>query len=202
MLDIFLPFDLEYLSAAASVLIVLEDLLKFKKSDRLSKRLALQLLDSLVKRGSVPARFRQEELMNISDLSKKFWRQRNGDVHTRQVLIADGDGGQDAGILNASLSGTPIDSTVIDPDLASSNPGMGPPLPSIATSTPDMGSDIFNDSRYNEPLNDEMIRYFELAQEDILEIADRLDVSTALPETLDFSEVTEDWLWDVAAHNV
>lgn len=202
MLDIFLPFDLEYLSAAASVLIVLEDLLKFKKSDRLSKRLALQLLDSLVKRGSVPARFRQEELMNISDLSKKFWRQRNGDVHTRQVLIADGDGGQDAGILNASLSGTPIDSTVIDPDLASSNPGMGPPLPSIATSTPDMGSDIFNDSRYNEPLNDEMIRYFELAQEDILEIADRLDVSTTLPETLDFSEVTEDWLWDVAAHNV
>lgn len=196
MLDIFLPFDLEYLSAAASVLIVLEDLLKFKRSDRLSKRLALQLLDSLVKRGSVPARFRSEELMNISDLSKKFWRQRHEGGLLQESENID-NAVRDAGTVNSSAMETPLGQDTIDPNLAASNSGMAPPLPSIATSTPDLGSDIFSDSRYNEPLNDEMIQYFELAQEDILEIADRLDVSTALPETLDFSEVTEDWLWDV-----
>lgn len=201
MLDIFLPFDLEYLSAAASVLIVLEDLLKFKRTDRLSKRLAMQLLDSLVKRGSVPARFRQEELVNISELSKKFWRQRYEHDHGRQVPARDGEAAQGAGTVDASILGTPVDLNMIDPALASGDVGAGPPLPSIATSTPDLGSDIFNDSRYNEPLNDEMIQYFELAQEDILEVADRLDISTALPDSLDFSEVTEDWLWDVAGHN-
>lgn len=197
MLDIFLPFDLEYLSAAASVLIVLEDLLKFKRSDRLSKRLAMQLLDSLVKRGSVPARFRQEELVNISELSKKFWRQRQGDGHGRGVPETGGSAVVVPELGNGLTPGFPEDGSGADSTLISTNAGI-PPLPSIATSTPDMGSDVFNDSRYNEPLNDEMIQYFELAQEDILEIADRLDVSTALPETLDFSEVTEDWLWDIA----
>ena len=196
MLDIFLPFDLEYLSAAASVLIVLEDLLKFRKSDRLTKRLSLQLLDSLVKRGSVPARFRHEELTKISELSKKYWKQRLL-VNKAQGLLSNGRRMIEQPDRSEALEAT------IDPDIQQPSDPLDEQyadssLPNISLDTPDLGSDSFADMPFNEPLSEQMVQYFELAQDDILEIADRLDGASPLPEVLDFSEITEDWLWDVA----
>ncbi|KAI1627521.1 hypothetical protein EDD37DRAFT_647191 [Exophiala viscosa] len=71
--DTFLPFDLEYCFSAASVLVLLDDVLHCTAVEGGAKDLALQLLEDMASRGSAPAKFRRAQLERLRVASKHFW---------------------------------------------------------------------------------------------------------------------------------
>lgn len=73
MLDSFLPFDLEFTSSAASVLIILDDILRIVPIGTSVKRRGSKILLDMKQRGSVPAQLRQNELDRLNRLARRLW---------------------------------------------------------------------------------------------------------------------------------
>lgn len=90
MLDNFLPFDLEFTSSAASVLIILDDVLRIVPVGASVKRRGNKILLDMKQRGSVPAQLRQSELDRLNRLAKRLWERFPASMYgTRTKQLQD-----------------------------------------------------------------------------------------------------------------
>jgi len=201
--DAFLPFDLEYLSSAASVLIVLDETLRFVTLEPTIKQLSSQLLEELIRRGSVPAEFRKYELDKLRQFSKRFWEQHTSDsaenddynAGSGSVPLYRHEASDTVGTIGGTTARDEITARTVDEAQGETDQARLPDLLNAAQ-TPGFGASMDPDLGHEGVLQGEdLSHYFELDQQHMLQVADRLDVS-ALSQTLDFSEITEDWLWN------
>lgn len=94
MLDSFLPFDLEFTSSAASVLIILDDILRIVPVGTSVKRRGSKILLDMKQRGSVPAQLRQNELDRLNRLARRLWERfptSMGRNRTKSLLPPGGE---------------------------------------------------------------------------------------------------------------
>lgn len=205
MLDSFLPFDLEFTSSAASVLIILDDILRIIPISTSVKRRGSRILLDMKQRGSVPAQLRQNELDRLNRLARRLWERFPTSM---------------TGSKNKSRNSTMIQdqpSSMPEPGLT-----LGPTSNPQLDQNPAQSSDIVANPSYDQNLSSpfqtqnttpfdlispDLAEQFELSQEQMLFVADQLnaDADDALfMSNLDFgapggaSGSGNNWLWSMS----
>jgi len=209
MLDNFLPFDLEFTSSAASVLIILDDVLRIVPVGASVKRRGNKILLDMKSRGSVPAQLRQNELDRLNRLAKRLWERFPASMYATKAKHLPGREGHprtsapSASQMNNIAGADTTASTANDYNAVSSREqaasltntqSLTSPLQTYSTTPLDL-------------ISPDLAEQFELSQEHMLFVADQLnaDADDALfLSNLDFgpsgsaSGSGNNWLWSMS----
>lgn len=211
MLDHFLPFDLEFASSAASVLVILDDVLRLVAVGPSVKRRGNRIMSDMKQRGSVPAQLRQKELDRLNRLARRLSDRRLSNISaggrprfggSDRPQTVSGSAVQDLQYPVDSNDGT---ASAFDPRLDNSVPGQGVSLSGIPSQP--LGFSSPTQTHGTTPLDlisPDLAEHFELSQEHMLFVADQLnaDADDALFfSNMDFTGSGDmagtggNWLW-------
>ncbi|KAK5226801.1 hypothetical protein LTR72_002790 [Exophiala xenobiotica] len=197
LLDTFLPFDLEFACSASSVLIMVDDVLRGTKISPSAKSLIPRVLDEISAGGNKAAPLRQQELQQISNLASRLWEtidsfERTNAVPTQGDQQADqqprSNGRLTSGLENPNSQSPGPAHTRMTADPFNS------PLPSSEGNIVPLNESVNNMPPLSTTSSADFAQTFDFPQEQMLFLADHLDVD-ALPTLLDFgNHGLDEWL--------
>ncbi|KAK5214443.1 hypothetical protein LTR41_000636 [Exophiala xenobiotica] len=197
LLDTFLPFDLEFACSASSVLIMVDDVLRGTKISPSAKSLIPRVLDEISAGGNKAAPLRQQELQQISNLASRLWETIDS-IERTNAVPTQGDQQAD----QQPRSNGRLISGLEDPNSQSPGPAhtrmtadpFNSPLPSSEGNIFPLNESVNNMPPLSTTSSADFAQTFDFPQEQMLFLADHLDVD-ALPTLLDFgNHGLDEWL--------
>lgn len=209
MLDNFLPFDLEFTSSAASVLIILDDILRIVPVGASVKRRGSKILLDMKQRGSVPAQLRQNELDRLNRLAKRLWERFPASMYgTKTKHLQDREAHSRIGAVLGDQTRNVIGADAIPGMSSNYNPTPSGEQQANPSHTQNLTSPMQTHSTTPlDLISPDLAEQFELSQEHMLFVADQLNVDAddaLFLSNLDFgasgsaSGPGSNWLWSMS----
>jgi hypothetical protein len=208
MLDSFLPFDLEFTSSAASVLIILDDILKIVPVAASVKRRGGKILLEMKQKGSVPAHLRQKEVDRLSRLAKRLWERSSvtpgtGSSHLLLSTNADSPGRL---AQQSSNAGSNLDPSRTESSLPRYEDIPIVPLDDFSSSAAPVNTmaTTFDTTPSFASVDGDLAEQFDLSQDQMLFVADQLNAEESLFfSSMDFGSSNSvgpggNWLWGMS----